>query len=153
MRATISLAIVAAVAAVAGLCNDAQAENPRVAWRTDIDEAWRSTKEDQRLLLLFVKSERCVYCDKMERESYAHPQVVKAIGDDYIPAALHASKQPGLAQKMGVQAYPTTVIIDSKGQVVDAVQGYVAPTRLLQWLRAAAAKRPARLREAGKVQP
>ncbi|MEQ8785167.1 MAG: thioredoxin family protein [Pirellulaceae bacterium] len=138
MRARTLSLVLAVVCAVGGFTQSARAESPQVAWQTDIDAAWRSTKEDRRLLLLFVKSDRCFYCEKMERESYANPGVVKVIGDDYVPAALHASKRPELTKKMGIQAYPTTVLIDSDGQIVDVVEGYVAPDKFLQWLRAAA---------------
>jgi thioredoxin-related protein len=112
----------------------AQQETPKIAWRTDLDDAWRSTKTNQRLLLIYVKSDNCLYCDKMERDSYADPQVTQLIAEAYVPASLHASRQPELARKMGVQAFPTTVVIDSNGQLVDAVQGYVPPGKLAEWL-------------------
>jgi protein disulfide-isomerase len=128
----------------------AQAEEPgqpapqqaqSIAWRTDIDEAWRSTKTDQRLLLLYVKSDNCVYCDKMDRECYADPRVVQLIAESYVPASLHSARQPELAKKMGVQAFPTTVVIDSDGKLVDAVQGYVPASKLADWLKQLSARR------------
>jgi thioredoxin-related protein len=137
MRAIHLTLLLAAAAAAVGFSQTASAETPQIAWQTDIDAAWRSTKEDRRLLLLFVTADRCVYCEKMKRESYAHSAVVKVIGEDYVPAVLHASKRPDLTRKMGIQAYPTTVLIDSDGQVVDVAEGYVAPNKFLKWLQGA----------------
>lgn len=119
----------------------AEESAPRIAWRTDIDAAWHSTKTDQKLLLVYVKSDNCLYCEKMERDSYANPQVKQVIYEAYVPASLHATRQPDLTRKMGIKAFPTTVVIDSDGQLIDAVQGYVPPTKFAEWLKKLTARR------------
>jgi thioredoxin-related protein len=42
---------------------------------------------------------------------------------------------------MGIQAFPTTVVIDSDGQLLDAVEGYVPPTKFADWLKRLSARR------------
>ena len=129
------------VVLVASVCSSVSAETPLIAWRTDIDAAWRSTKENERLLLLYVKSENCYFCRKMESDSYRDPQVKAVIEASFVPAAIHAGKSPELTKKMGISAFPTSVIINSDGQVIDAVEGYVPAKKLQDWLKAASARR------------
>ena len=141
MRAWGCWSVGMALVLATGLTAWAQEAAQQIAWRSDLDAAWHSTKSDQKLLLVYVKADNCLYCEKMERVSYGDPQVTRLISEAYVPASLHATRQPELARKMGVQAFPTTVVIDSDGQLLDAVQGYVPPTKFAQWLKTLTARR------------
>ena len=44
-------------------------------WKTDADQAWQSAQQDQRLMLLFITTQNCLYCRKMEHDTFADQKV------------------------------------------------------------------------------
>lgn len=68
------------VAVVLGGASVASAEKAgAIAWRSDVDRAWKASKQQNRPLLLFVTLDGCGYCTKMKQHTYRDPAVVKDV--------------------------------------------------------------------------
>lgn len=96
-------------------------------WRTDADQAWQSAQQDQRLMLLFITTQNCLYCRKMEHDTFSNQKVVRGIQQSFIPVTVAADKNEALVKKFRVNSYPTTVLISPKSGVLDYMVGYVGP--------------------------
>jgi len=107
-------------------------------WKTDADQAWRSAQQDQRLMLLFITTQNCLYCRKMEQDTFANQKVASGIQRNCVPVAVQAENNETLVQKFRVRSYPTTVIISPTSGVVDYIVGYLGPDQFSRRLDAAA---------------
>jgi len=128
----------AALAAISS-ANYAIAEDVAFAgWQTDANRAWQSAQVTQRPLLLYITTENCVYCRKMERESWSNLAVAEDIRRQFVAANVNARNNEELVRKLKVSAYPTTVVIAPNRGVVEYIRGYVPPQELHVRLAAAA---------------
>jgi protein disulfide-isomerase len=119
-------------------------EHPALAgWATNPNQAWKSAQVSQRPLLLFITTDNCVYCRKMEQDTFSNRRVAADIQNEFVAANVDAKTNPDLVRKLKVQSYPTTVIISPKAGVVDYIPGYVAPRELLTRLDVAARRNAA----------
>lgn len=106
-------------------------------WKTDANQAWQSAQQDQRLMLLFITSQNCLYCRKMEHNTFSNQKVISGIQRSFIPVTVAAERNEALVKKLRVNSYPTTVIISPNGGVLDYIVGYVGPDEFSRRLEAA----------------
>lgn len=106
-------------------------------WKTDANQAWQSAQQDQRLMLLFITTQNCLYCRKMERDTFSNQKVISGIQQSCIPVTVAAERNEALVKKFRVNSYPTTVIISPKSGVLDYMVGYVGPDEFSRRLDAA----------------
>jgi thioredoxin-related protein len=107
-------------------------------WRPDARSAWKASQASGRPLLLYVTSRYCPYCDLMERDTFSDPAVQELMRDSFEPVRVLADQEPNLTRNLRVQAYPTTVVVDSDNRVLASIKGYVQPRAFEQQLRDAA---------------
>lgn len=117
------------------LANAGQASE--VAWNSDVDVAWRAAVQQDRPVLLFVTRANCRYCVEMKKKTMRDPAVAAQIEQGFVPVAVDAAKIAELVKQLGVTAYPTTLIISPKAEIVDRMQGYLPPERFLPRLERA----------------
>ncbi len=93
-------------------------------WIRDIDQAMELAQARQQPVLLFISMDRCSYCQKMIQTTFADANVRQALGDGYIPAAMKAAERPDLIRRLKIRSFPTTLIVQPNGQIVDQMTGY-----------------------------
>ena len=103
------------------------AETGRLAWHTDVNEAWNTTQRERRPLLVFITHDQCVYCTKMKNGTFAERGVVAAIMQSYVPLTVDGGGPSTLVKDLAITAYPTTFVISPEAVVIDRIEGYVPP--------------------------
>ena len=127
-----------------------------LTWLTDLDEAKKvAMKENKKLLVDFTGSDWCGYCIKLHKEVFDTPEFEK-FAKDYVlveldfpkrkeqPAAEKAKNQAS-QKKYGVNGFPTVIIMNTSGKVLNRAEGYSpdsGPSAYLPQLGAPAAKKP-----------
>jgi protein disulfide-isomerase len=106
-------------------------------WKTDADQAWLAAQRDQRPMLLYITSQNCLYCRKMEHDTFSNQKIAQDLQHGFVTVNVLADKNPALVKKFRVQSYPTTVIVSPKSGVVDYMVGYVGPGEFSRRLNAA----------------
>ncbi|MEO1023737.1 MAG: thioredoxin family protein [Bacteroidota bacterium] len=114
-------------------------------WRTvpaALDEAVRTEK----YILVDVYEVGCKYCRAMEREVYPDSTVRQVLDAGFIPAKIDGNSQELItingtsqtaqefAQAKGAFAFPTTMIMDSEGNVIKKRTGYMGVDELRQFM-------------------
>lgn len=107
-----------------------------VAWQKDIAQAWQTTQENGRPLLVFVTRDHCYYCTKMKDGTYASPAVARSVQAAFVPLMLDGADQTPLLRELNVRGYPSTFIISAQAVVLDRIDGYVTPEVLANRLMA-----------------
>lgn len=135
MRTFVILA--AALAAGTAVADRPVTAISNIAWHAQYDVAYREMQNLNRPMLVFIKSNACLYCQRMESQTYNHPEVIQAINRRFIPTVINSATDPALAKQFGVTVYPTTVIIASNGTIVDSIPGYLPADQFQARLRTA----------------
>lgn len=107
-----------------------------IHWHDEVQSAWKSMQSERRPILLFVTMDGCLHCRRMKAVTYEDGRVVERISQSFVAASINGQQQPEVARRLGVQVYPTTVIITPDARVVDSIRGYVSPAELDQRLAA-----------------
>ena len=107
--------------------SSAQAEP---TWHSDFAKAQAAAKADHKLLLLdFTGSDWCIWCKKLEAEVFSKPEFQKYAADHLVlmtvdfprakPLAAAVRKQnQELAEKYGIEGFPTIIVLNSAGKQV-----------------------------------
>ena len=96
----------------------------------DVSGAWRKAQHDRRPLVLFFTMDGCAACSTMKQKTLRDAQVVNELQKSFVTATAHDSRYATLADKLGVEIFPTTVVICHKHHVIDKIAGYTNPREL-----------------------
>lgn len=110
-------------------------------WQSDADKAWRTAQKQRRPLILYATMDACVYCRKMEKDTFSNNAVATDIKTKFVAANISAESRADLISKFRVKAFPTTIIISPDGEVVDYIRGYVGPEKMRQHLNLVTTRR------------
>ena len=113
------------------------AENAAIQWHSDPAKAHQLARQQNRPLLLLVTMDGCFYCTKMKQSTYQDAVVASEVADRFVAARIDAKGHRALVEKLGVEVYPTTVIVSPDYRVLDVIRGYVDSSRLRQRMTAA----------------
>ncbi|MGC1678095.1 MAG: cytochrome c biogenesis protein CcdA [Candidatus Binataceae bacterium] len=100
--------------------------------------ALQSAATERRPVLIDFSADWCIPCREMEHSTFVNPAVVKEAQRFVLMRADltksdHASDQ--LRGKYGVEGVPTTLIIDSTGEIKVRKSGYIGPDEMLDDLK------------------
>jgi protein disulfide-isomerase len=116
-------------------CNNGQSASDALNWENNLDNAiQRAKKENKAVLVNFTGSDWCIWCKRLsaevfqqkEFENYAKESLVLVMLDfpkDKPQSEETQSYNRNLAQKYGIQGFPTILIFDRQGKLV-AQTGY-----------------------------
>jgi thioredoxin-related protein len=113
---------------------------PPTPWQTDVKRAWQTAQQSRRPLLLYFKMANCVYCRKMERETFADQALTDDLRSGFVSANLTLEQHADLVRQYQVRTFPTTVIVSPGGNVIDHIPGYVGANDLRTRLKVAVEK-------------
>lgn len=115
-------------------CNNGQSSD-NLSWNENLEKAIEQAKKENKAVLVnFTGSDWCIWCKRLsaevfqqkEFEAYAKDNLVLVMLD--FPKDIQQSQQTKeynnkLAQKYGIQGFPTILLIDGQGKLV-AQTGY-----------------------------
>ena len=90
-------------------------------------EASDSLKKEKRPILVDLYTDWCGWCKKMDKTVYADPTIV-ALSRNQVFVKLNAEdggQGEAFARQMGVDGYPTTIILDGQARVLQLSEGYI----------------------------
>jgi protein disulfide-isomerase len=116
-------------------CNNGQPSSDNLSWNGNLEKAIEQAKKENKAVLVnFTGSDWCIWCKRLsaevfqqkEFEEYAKESLVLVMLD--FPKDIQQSQETkaynnSLAQKYGIQGFPTILIIDGQGKLV-AQTGY-----------------------------
>lgn len=117
-----------------------------VRWEADFETAVQKAAQQNRLVLVHFWSDGCPPCEAVERNVFPNPQVAQAINANYVAVKVHAQRRRDLAQRYGVQAWPTDVIVTPTGEKVGQYISPQNPTQYSNLMHQVAAREAVRLR-------
>jgi len=126
--------------ATAGGAGHALAED-QISWTADFRTACGMAAEQHRLVLLHFYSDNCEWCVRLDQNVFSKSEVAEAVAQNYLAVKIHAGKQPQLASRYRVKAFPTDVFVTPSGLEVYRTVSQQKPATSSHRGRAVAASR------------
>ena len=102
-----------------------------ISWQRDLRRAAELARADGKLIVADVYTDWCGWCKRMDETIYSDPAVA-ALSRQHVFVKVNAEDRgegQRFAQQMGVRGYPTTIVLDAEGKVLNIARGYVASPR------------------------
>ena len=110
----------------------ASATSTPAGWTDDFEAAKAQAEKEGKLLLVdFSGSDWCGWCKKLDTEVFAQPEFLKGVKKDFVLVMVDSPKDkallsekatkqnPELVKKYGISGYPTVLIMDAAGEVLE----------------------------------
>lgn len=107
-----------------------------IRWRASVPDALKEAGEQGKPVMAGFFSERCAWCGRLDRETYADA-AVRALAEKFIPVKVDAGRDPAAGRAYGIPALPTVLFMNAEGKVLRRSVGFKPPGAFLAEMRAA----------------
>lgn len=90
-----------------------------------IQEGIGRAKAENKAILVYFFSKYCGYCTKMESDVLKSNEISRILQRDIVYLSVDVEKNFDTAIKFGIRGYPTTVLLNDKGELLARVAGYI----------------------------
>ncbi len=97
------------------------------------EEGINKAKKENKLILMDIYAKWCHWCNVIENTTYRDKRVIEIINKYYIPIRVDAEERPDINKKYNQGGLPSTVILDSNGNVLFGAI-YVPPDDMVKLL-------------------
>lgn len=146
MNLRLSVGAVVLILPVLAGTSCAQAQVPpqsQIYWVHSPQKAESLAKQFHLPILMYVTSESCGYCRKMEREVWNNSDIIAMVEAGFIPLELTAERDAETVAALRIRAFPTTLLFTSDTKYVTGASGYLPPNQMAGLLRSGQKSQPA----------
>ena len=106
----------------------------------EYDEVVMKAKKEKKLIFVDVYTDWCAPCRKMDREVFPDKELGDYINANFVSYKADGQMSTGkmLARKYGVGSYPHYLFLDTKGNLIYKVRGFMRAHELIEEARVAA---------------
>jgi len=102
-----------------------------IPWITSVGEAMKDAAAAGRPTFVDVWATWCVPCRQMDVTTYRDPEVVARLRGPFTALKVDADAQPLFIERYRVEAYPTALVLDEKGEELVRYAGALTAAQLL----------------------
>jgi len=127
---------------------DISAENNPQVWKWySFSEAYPMAIEQGKHLIVNFYSLGCLWCNKLDNETFGNSEILKELSDDFVGARVNIGSnrtvewkgnlitERELARLFFVRGTPYLAFVDTTGTVIATVPGYVPPDKFAPMLK------------------
>lgn len=90
----------------------------QIEWLTDVDAALVEARRTHKQVFVDFSADWCPPCIAMKHDVWPDAQVARAVREGYVPLLIDMDRDSSTAERYGVRAIPTIMVLDTEGQVV-----------------------------------
>lgn len=114
-----------------------------IEWLESVEKAKEIAQEENKLIYVDFNADFCVWCQKLEEETYKNNEVITLINKNFVPVFFDLDKEEN--KKIYKEEYrqyvqdslPTMLILDSNGKPLYRITGYKESEKLTELLHKA----------------
>ena len=106
---------------------------PQINWMTWSKAAFEQAAQEKKPILMDISATWCHWCMVMDEKSYADPEIIRLINENYIPVRVDADRRPDIVNRYSAGGFPTTAFLLPNGDVI-ASATYIPPAPLREAL-------------------
>jgi YHS domain-containing protein len=111
----------------------ARAGDAPIPWRGGYEAARAEAQRQNRPLWVQFTGPWCLFCRRMERETFSRPEIV-ALSRDFVPVKVQTDEREDLAEHFAIDGLPATVVVAPDGRVLGQHVGFAEPDEFLAFL-------------------
>ncbi|MBI3948604.1 MAG: thioredoxin family protein [Armatimonadetes bacterium] len=115
---------VAAAAMIGWLLTAGGARAEGISWGSSVKDALTEAARDGRLVMIGFSDEDCTWCDRMDGETLASPEVIE-MAKRFVPVRIEVDKTPEAAREYGIEGVPSFVFLEAPGDEVARMEGFM----------------------------
>lgn len=142
-RCLMAVAILALVVSWQGHASAAS-----VKWNQDLKKAAVLSQKTGKPILITFTASWCTYCHKLIGETFTDQQLAGQVNECFVPVVLDADANERAVSLLGVEVFPTTLIISPKLDVIGRVTGFHRAPQMAHHLKPFCPSRPENLKQA-----
>lgn len=98
-------------------------------------KALQEAKKQKKLIFIDAYTSWCGPCKLLKQNTFPDKTAGEFFNKNFINVALDMEKGDGIAiaEKYGVQVYPTLIITDADGKLITVTEGYMGPAQLIEF--------------------
>ena len=128
------------VAVAAMFCGPASAAE--IPWSTNIEESLHRAAANGQPVLMEFTADWCVFCKKMEKNTFPNPQVTHVISSNFVAVRVDADQNKSLVKDLGIKGLPAILIVSPDLTVLKRISGFQTPEALVKQLDEVVSNRP-----------
>ena len=101
-----------------------------ISW-TDYETGLETVKSEKKQAIIYFSIEGCKACEAMDVLTFSNPELT-ALNDRFVWINVDITSQPQIGEEYGVEVYPTIVILEEDGAVLEGIAGYASPYDLAE---------------------
>jgi len=101
----------------------------------DIEQAFNDSQINNKSVLLIFDQDTCYYCDLFKQDVLSDEDVQSQLNENFIVVFVDINEQYTVAEQLQVMGTPTSAILDSNGQEIARIDGYVSSDDFLDAIK------------------
>lgn len=119
-----------------------------VRWSHDLKDAAVQSEATGKPILITFTASWCHYCHKLLDETFTDQKVVTRVNEYFVPVVLDADEHERAVQLLGIEAFPSTVVISPELNVLGRITGFHHAPQMAQHLAPFCKERRPQLKQA-----
>lgn len=107
----------------------AKPEVVKIKWHKDLQKAAEIAQQTGKPILVQFTADWCTFCHKMLDETLSNQKIAKQVNECFIPVVLDADANEQIVAALGVEAFPTTVVISPDLKSANRMVGFFRPAQ------------------------
>lgn len=118
-----------------GYAGDKHAQTGIQFQELSLKDAMAKAKKEHKLIFVDVYTTWCGPCKQLKLKTFPDKKLGDYYNKNFVSIAADAEQGEWVkfAEEKGVQGYPTLLILDADGKIVDRTMGYMPPEPLLKF--------------------
>ncbi len=96
-----------------------------ISFFTSLESGLEEARLTDMRVFIYLHSKSCGWCKKFEAEVLTDPVVISTVEASFVPVVIEVNEQKDLAGKFKVYGTPTMVFLDSGGDEIYRIRGFV----------------------------
>ncbi len=117
-------------------------------WGSDLKKAAAESQKTGKPILITFTASWCHYCHKLLDETFTDQQVVARVNEYFVPVVLDADENEKAVNLLGIEAFPSTVVISPELNVLGRIRGFHPAPQMAQQLAPFCKKQQPELQQA-----